>query len=149
MTKGPPTWPASTSSSGRAAMRSLREDLCVVLRVVAQCPARLEVPPATVIGRDAVQDREAGIRCGQSGLDHPDRVVVGEPGRQPARRLRLGEEAADPGGEGIDAVAVGVQAQECFGGDLGDAVERVWPGAYVDAQQVAAGVRPTAWLLLA
>ena len=88
------------------------EALRVVLRVVAEQPAGLEVPPAAGVRGDAVDDGEAGVGRRQAGVEHPHRVVVRQPRRQPAHALRLRQEAADAGGDGVDRVAVGVQAQQ-------------------------------------
>src|SRR4051794_17483920 len=117
----------------------VQELLRVVLRVVPEGPAGLEVPPRAGVAGDPVEDGEPGSGRGQGRLDHPHAVVVREPRRQVANRLGPLEEGADPAGHGVDAVPVGVEAHQGLGGDLAHAVEGVRPGAYVDAEQLGAG----------
>ena len=124
VTKGPPTWAPSASSSRRRSIRS-RELLGVVLGLVAQPAAGLEVPPGPGVGRDPVEHGVARCGRGQRGVDHPHAVVVGEPGGQVPDGLGVGKERADPAGDGVEAVAVGVQAEQGLCSDLRNAVERV------------------------
>ena len=128
---------AARASAARAVAEHLRGvRLGVVLRVVAEGAPRPEVPPAAGVGRDAVEDGEAGGRCGEGRLEHPHGVVVGEPRGELATAGRRGQEGADAGAQGVEPVPVGVQVHQALGGHLGDAVEGVGPAADVRAEHV-------------
>src|SRR5450830_703308 len=83
------------------------------------------VPPQVLVVRDAIDHCMAYVRCIQRALEQLGQVTVTQPGAHHSAVLRFAERRADTDADGLNAVAIEIEAGHIFAVRLGQTVVAV------------------------